>query len=110
MNTKSVQSPQSLTIFLPYNVSECFHHVSVQPPLFHPNVYPSGTVCLSILDADKGWRPSITVKQVLLGIQDLLDTPNASDPANGEAYDLYMKSKSAYTTKVKQIAAANTPS
>lgn len=34
------------------------------PPLFHPNVYPSGTVCLSIIDADKGWRPSITVKQV----------------------------------------------
>ena len=37
------------------------------PPLFHPNVYPSGTVCLSILDADKGWRPSITVKQVSNG-------------------------------------------
>jgi len=35
-----------------------------QPPLFHPNVYPSGTVCLSILDVDKAWRPSITVKQV----------------------------------------------
>ncbi len=34
------------------------------PPLFHPNVYPSGTVCLSILDVEKGWRPSITVKQV----------------------------------------------
>lgn len=42
------------------------------------------TVCLSILDADKGWRPSITVKQILLGIQDLLDTPNALDPANGK--------------------------
>uniref|UniRef100_A0A0M3I9T4 UBC core domain-containing protein n=1 Tax=Ascaris lumbricoides TaxID=6252 RepID=A0A0M3I9T4_ASCLU len=23
------------------------------PPLFHPNVYPSGTVCLSILDENK---------------------------------------------------------
>lgn len=34
------------------------------PPLFHPNVYPSGTVCLSLLDADKDWRPSITIKQV----------------------------------------------
>ena len=31
------------------------------PPLFHPNVYPSGTICLSLLDADKDWRPSITV-------------------------------------------------
>lgn len=36
---------------------------------FHPNIYPSGTVCLSILNEDEGWRPSITVKQILVGIQ-----------------------------------------
>ena len=36
-----------------------------EPPLFHPNVYPSGTVCLSILDEDKDWRPAITIKQVV---------------------------------------------
>ena len=35
-----------------------------RPVLFHPNVYPSGRVCLSLLDADKGWKPTITVKQV----------------------------------------------
>jgi ubiquitin-protein ligase len=34
------------------------------PPLFHPNVYPSGTVCLSLLDEEKDWRPAITIKQV----------------------------------------------
>jgi ubiquitin-protein ligase len=39
------------------------------PPIFHPNIYPSGTVCLSLLDADKDWKPAITIKQVLLGIQ-----------------------------------------
>jgi ubiquitin-conjugating enzyme E2 I len=37
------------------------------PPLFHPNVYPSGTICLSILDEEKDWRPAITIKQMLLG-------------------------------------------
>ena len=26
-------------------------------PLFHPNVYPSGKICLSLLDADKGAYP-----------------------------------------------------
>lgn len=36
---------------------------------FHPNVYPSGTVCLSLVDEEKDWKPAITVKQVLLGIQ-----------------------------------------
>ena len=30
---------------------------------------------------DEGWRPSITVKQLLLGIQELLDTPNPNSPA-----------------------------
>jgi len=38
------------------------------PPLFHPNVYPSGTVCLSILNEDEGWKPAITIKQVTLPI------------------------------------------
>merc|ERR1712059_25770 len=55
--------------------------VKFDPPLFHPNVYPSGTVCLSILDEEKDWRPAITVKQILLGIQDLLNDPNIKDPA-----------------------------
>ena len=35
-----------------------------EPPIFHPNVYPSGTVCLSLLDEDKDWRPAVTIKQV----------------------------------------------
>ncbi len=34
------------------------------PNFFHPNVYPSGTVCLSILNEDEDWKPSISVKQV----------------------------------------------
>jgi ubiquitin-conjugating enzyme E2 I len=38
------------------------------PPLFHPNVYPSGTVCLSILDEEKSWKPAITIKQVALDL------------------------------------------
>mmetsp|Transcript_10716 Transcript_10716/g.17557 ORF Transcript_10716/g.17557 Transcript_10716/m.17557 type:complete len:140 (+) Transcript_10716:50-469(+) len=59
------------------------------PPLFHPNVYPSGTVCLSILNEDEDWKPAITVKQILLGIQDLLDNPNPSSPAQADAYMLF---------------------
>jgi ubiquitin-conjugating enzyme E2 I len=54
---------------------------------FHPNVFPSGSVCLSILGDD--WKPSVTVKQILVGIQDLLNTPNEFSPAQQEAYDVY---------------------
>src|SRR4051794_13346166 len=59
------------------------------PPLFHPNVYPSGTVCLSILNEEEGWKPAITVKQILIGIQDLLNDPNPESPAQSEAYMLF---------------------
>lgn len=58
-----------------------------KPVLFHPNVYPSGTVCLSLLNPKKsefGWRPSISVKEILLGIQHLLEAPNWADPAQAE--------------------------
>jgi hypothetical protein len=40
------------------------HTGKFDPPLFHPNVYPSGTICLSILDEEKSWKPAITIKQV----------------------------------------------
>mmetsp|Transcript_5807 Transcript_5807/g.11510 ORF Transcript_5807/g.11510 Transcript_5807/m.11510 type:complete len:160 (-) Transcript_5807:264-743(-) len=79
------------------------------PPLFHPNVYPSGTVCLSILNEDVGWKPSLSVKQILLGIQALLDEPNVKDPAQQEAFDLYRTDKSAYNERVKKQAIERAP-
>jgi len=44
----------------------------------------------SILDEDEGWRPAITIKQMLLGIHDLFDTPNPNSPAQSEAYQLFV--------------------
>ena len=46
-------------------------------------------------------RPSITVKQILLGIQDLLDTPNPASPAQSEAYMLLTNDRAEYDKKVK---------
>eukprot|EP01119_Soliformovum_irregulare_P015299 TRINITY_DN4294_c0_g1_i1.p1 TRINITY_DN4294_c0_g1~~TRINITY_DN4294_c0_g1_i1.p1 ORF type:complete len:160 (-),score=34.90 TRINITY_DN4294_c0_g1_i1:45-524(-) len=68
---------------------------------FHPNVYPSGTVCLSILNEDEDWKPSISVKQILLGIQDLLNDPNPNSPAQAEAYTLFVTNQGEYTKRVK---------
>lgn len=39
-----------------------------EPLIFHPNVYPSGNVCLSILNEDEDWRPNLNIKHILLGI------------------------------------------
>jgi ubiquitin-conjugating enzyme E2 I len=77
------------------------------PPLFHPNVYPSGTICLSILNEEEGWRPAITIKQVLIGIQDLLDEPNPDSPAQSEAYQLFISNKKEYSRRVKAEARKN---
>ncbi|KAI1341356.1 ubiquitin carrier protein [Xylariaceae sp. FL0016] len=72
------------------------------PPAFHPNVYPSGTVCLSILNEEEGWAPAITVKQIALGIQDLLDNPNPESPAQAEAYNLFKRDRVEYERRVKR--------
>merc|ERR1712066_112323 len=78
--------------------------VKFVPPLFHPNVYPSGTVCLSILDEEKDWRPAITIKQILLGIQHLLAEPNASDPAQADAYNIFTTNATEYERRVRAQA------
>ncbi|CAG8494475.1 9890_t:CDS:2 [Ambispora gerdemannii] len=77
------------------------------PPLFHPNVYPSGTVCLSILNEEEAWKPAITIKQILLGIQDLLNDPNPESPAQSDAYMLFKKDRKEYEMKIRRQAKEN---
>lgn len=77
--------------------------------LFHPNVYPSGTVCLSILDAAKDYKPSISIKQILIGIQELLNNPNQADPAQKEPYELLKNNPAAYEHRIRQVALAARP-
>lgn len=79
------------------------------PPLFHPNVFPSGTVCLSILSEEKDWNSSISVKEILMGIQDLLDHPNEKDPAHQDAYLLFTQLRPQYERKIKQQALERRP-
>ena len=81
--------------------------VKFSPPLYHPNVYPSGTVCLSILDESKDWKPSVTIKQILHGIQELLDNPNMSDPAQREPYQDLRQDPEKYKKKVRAAAQVN---
>ncbi|KAF5836594.1 ubiquitin-conjugating enzyme/RWD-like protein [Dunaliella salina] len=76
---------------------------------YHPNIYPSGTVCLSILNEEEAWRPSITVKQLLLGIQELLDNPNPNSPAQSEAYMAFTQDLPRYKREVKKQTAKYPP-
>jgi ubiquitin-conjugating enzyme E2 I len=77
--------------------------------LFHPNIYPSGTVCLSILNEDEDWKPSLTIPQILLGIQDLLDNPNPNSPAQADPYLLFTSNKAEYTRRIREQAEVHRP-
>lgn len=46
-----------------------------------------------ILEEDKDWRPAITIKQILLGMQELLHEPHIQDPAQAEAYTIHCQNR-----------------
>lgn len=71
---------------------------------YHPNVYPSGTICLSILNEEQDWRPAISIKQLLIGIQELLDTPNPLSPAQEPAWKTFQSNKDEYIKMIKAQA------
>jgi ubiquitin-conjugating enzyme E2 I len=62
---------------------------------------------LSILNEEEGWKPAITIKEILLGIQSLLNEPNPESPAQAEAYNLFRKDRAAYDKKIKQVVRDN---
>ena len=70
-------------------------------PMFHPNIYRNGNICLDILQ-DK-WSPVYDIKSVLLSIQSLLTDPNPDSPANTEASQLYVSNRREYNKKVKSL-------
>ncbi len=81
--------------------------------MWHPNIYPDGRVCISILhppsDAryDPGlesccWSPAQNVMSVTISILSMLDEPNINSIAHIEAASQYRKDKSAYDETVKE--------
>lgn len=90
--------------------------VSFPRGFFHVNIFPDGHVCLSILKTDLPahlaavaavdvWKPGISIKQILLSVQELLHNPNFGSIANPAAYDLKQKSgMAAYEKRMKEQA------
>lgn len=80
-------------------------------PLFHPNVYPCGKICLNIINEGPGsaWSAAITIKQILVGIQDLLDNPNNDDAAQATAYKVYKDNRAEYARRVRAQAKEYAP-
>lgn len=89
-----------------------------RPCPFHPNVYPDGTVCISILhppgedrfneqeSSAERWRPILGVDAIILSVISMLtDTSvNLDSPANIDAARLYKNDPAAYKREVKRSA------
>ncbi|KAL1741465.1 ubiquitin-conjugating enzyme/RWD-like protein [Schizophyllum fasciatum] len=86
-------------------------------PMWHPNIYPDGGVCISILhppgedqygyeDAGERWLPVHTVESILLSVLSMLssDTPNTDSPANVDAAKEVRENPESYKKKVRRLA------
>ena len=75
---------------------------------WHLNVWSSGRICLNLLNEPDGtwhgqWSPSITIKQILCAIQELLDNPFPAG-ARPEVQTLYERNRPAYERRLRQEA------
>lgn len=67
-------------------------------PIYHPNVYKDGKICVDILQGE--WSPVQNVRTILISIRSLLMDPNPNSPANRDAAVIYKQSKELYAKKV----------
>ncbi|KAH8550910.1 ubiquitin-conjugating enzyme/RWD-like protein [Umbelopsis sp. PMI_123] len=82
--------------------------------MYHPNVYPDGTVCISILHppgddkygyekASERWSPVHTVETILISVISMLSSPNDESPANIEAAKEWREDYPSFKKKVQRI-------
>jgi len=85
------------------------------PGFWHPNVYPDGKVCISILHEPKEdmynqqekmsekWRPILGIEAVLVSVMSLLGDANFESPANIEASVECRRDPIAYRRRLRQL-------
>jgi len=86
--------------------------------IWHPNVYPDGKVCISILHppgddpnqyelASERWSPIQSVEKILISVMSLLAEPNDESPANLDAAKMWRENRPEYEKKVRAQAKQN---
>ncbi|TID30027.1 hypothetical protein CANINC_001396 [Pichia inconspicua] len=81
-------------------------------PIYHPNVYKDGTVCISILhepgndplnyeSPDERWGPLQSIEKILLSVSSMLADPNPNSPANVDAAKLWRSNREKYDEIVR---------
>ncbi|KAK9727265.1 hypothetical protein RND81_05G269600 [Saponaria officinalis] len=81
--------------------------------MWHPNVYPDGKVCISILHppgddphgyelATERWTPVHSVESIVVSIISMLSSPNDESPANVDAAIQWRQDKEGFRKKVSR--------
>ena len=73
--------------------------VKFKTRIYHPNINKYGSICLDILN--RCWSPALTTSKLLLSISSLLSDPNADDPLDVTAADLYNTNKEEFFNLAK---------
>lgn len=76
--------------------------VKFSTPIFHPNVYKDGQLCLDTLKSN--WTPALGAQSLLISIQSLLTDPNPASAANPEAANQLVENPNEYYETVKRFA------
>jgi ubiquitin-conjugating enzyme E2 G1 len=83
--------------------------------MWHPNVYPDGKVCISILHppgtdrfndqeaAEERWRPILGVEAILVSVLSMMVDPNLDSPANIDAAVHMRNDFDGYRKRVRQL-------
>lgn len=83
--------------------------------IYHPNIYPDGRLCISILHApgedemsgeaaSERWSPLQGVESVLRSVLLLLDDPEINSPANVDAAVSFRDKRDEYNGKAKDVS------
>ncbi|RKP07833.1 ubiquitin-conjugating enzyme E2 [Thamnocephalis sphaerospora] len=81
-------------------------------PMFHPNVYANGEVCISILhppgddphmyeSASERWSPVQSVEKILLSVVSMLAEPNDESGANIDACKIWRTDREQFNRRVR---------
>ncbi|KAG0309052.1 ubiquitin-conjugating enzyme E2 G1 [Dissophora globulifera] len=82
--------------------------------MYHPNVFPDGKVCISILhspgedkygyeQASERWLPVHTVESIVVSVISMLMSPNDESPANVDAAKEWRENYPSYKKKVQRL-------
>ena len=86
-----------------------------ETPIWHPNIYKNGEVCISILhppeddkygyeSASERWSPVQTPETILLSVLSMLEAPNDESPANVEAASMLREKPVEFRKRCRKCA------